>query len=352
MRFAFTVWAAVLACAAAGPPEIRLETGGFVVRRLPDAAAAQACRAFAVFVDTGAADTPPLLGSCSIADGSLLFQPRFPLQPGLRYHAVLRGTPAVEARFEIPRSAGRPARVDAVFPSASHLPENQLKLYVQFSAPMSRGEAYRRVSLLDEGGEAVELPFLELEQELWDPAGKRLTLLFDPGRIKRGLVPRQEVGPALKAGRRYTLVIDRGWPDAVGTPLAEPFRKQFTAGEADRTTPDPAAWRISAPAADSRAPVEVRFPEAMDRALLERLLVVKDPAGHTVAGAVAIDDQERRWRFTPQSPWRRGSYTLQVGAALEDLAGNRIGHPFDVDRFERVTPEVQPETLGIRFEVR
>ena len=46
----------------------------------------------------------------------------------------------------------------------------------------------------------------------------RFTLLFDPGRIKRGLKPAQRrVGPVLEEGKSYTLVIDRGWTDAAAT---------------------------------------------------------------------------------------------------------------------------------------
>ena len=85
---------------------------------------------------------------------------------------------------------------------------------------MQRGEAWRRVHLYDAAGKLVELPFLELQQELWDPDYKRLTVLFDPGRIKRGLLPLQESGPAIEEGKEYTLVIDRTWIDAAGSPLA------------------------------------------------------------------------------------------------------------------------------------
>ena len=38
-------------------------------------------------------------------------------------------------------------------------------------------------------GQAVADPFLELDEELWSTDGRRFTLLFDPGRIKRGLKP-------------------------------------------------------------------------------------------------------------------------------------------------------------------
>ena len=49
------------------------------------------------------------------------------------------------------------------------LPANELKLYIYFSAPMSRGEAWKHIHLLDDAGKPVPLAFLELDQELWDP---------------------------------------------------------------------------------------------------------------------------------------------------------------------------------------
>jgi hypothetical protein len=38
--------------------------------------------------------------------------------------------------------------------------------------------------------------------------------------------------------------------------------------------------------------------------------------------------------------------------ALEDLAGNRIGRPFDVDLFDRVTERITTETTTLPFEIR
>src|SRR5260370_1316673 len=74
-------------------------------------------------------------------------------------------------------------------------PENDLKFYIHFSAPMSRGDSYKRIKLPDEKGKALDMPFLELDQDLWDSAAQRLTVFCDPGRIKRGLKPREEFGP-------------------------------------------------------------------------------------------------------------------------------------------------------------
>ena len=181
------------------------------------------------------------------------------------------GAPGNEIRlsqsFVVPAAtAGPSTRVTAIFPSGTELPENVLRFYVQFSAPMSQGNSYGYVHLRDDKGAEIDRPFLELPQELWSPDGTRLTLLFEPGRIKRGLVPRTEQGPILVAGRTYTLSIDGKWPDAEGRPLKESVRKSFRAVAAEAGRPDPSSWKIESPAAGSRDPLVVRFPKPLDRA--------------------------------------------------------------------------------------
>src|SRR5262249_37612013 len=159
-----------------------------------------------------------------------------------------------------------------------------LRFYIHFSAPMSRGEAYRHIRLLDSSGRPIEDPFLELGEELWSTDGRRFTLLFDPGRIKRGLKPREEVGPVLMAGRSYGLLVDPGWLDANGSPLKPGPRKASRTVPADETSPDPKTWTVRPPAAETRGPLEVHFPEPLDRALLDRLIAVRDASDQPVAG--------------------------------------------------------------------
>ena len=89
-------------------------------------------------------------------------------------------------------------------------------------------------------------------EELWDPNYQRLTMTFDPGRIKRGLTSNENIGPPIAEGKRYTLVIDREWPDARGAPMVEGFRKSFRGGPAERNPPDPKKWRVTAPKAGTR----------------------------------------------------------------------------------------------------
>jgi hypothetical protein len=96
----------------------------------------------------------------------------------------------VTADLVVPKPKREPTTViTQVNPTADRLPENTLRWYVHFSAPMTRGGAYRHVKLLC-GETEVSYPFLELDEELWSADGKRFTLLFDPGRVKRGLKPR------------------------------------------------------------------------------------------------------------------------------------------------------------------
>ncbi len=314
---------------------------------------------FAVFVEGSALGVPPILGSYAVENDALVFRPRFPLSPGLKYRASFN--PRLlgfsdegrrEAFFEIPPlETESSTTVEHVYPTSSVLPENQLKLYLQFSAPMSRGEAYERIHLVDvETGEEVELPFLELDQELWNPDFTRFTILFDPGRIKTGLVPNIEAGRAIEKGKTYSLVIDREWRDATGLPLMTEHRKTFTGGPFDGVAPDIETWEIVAPERNTVAAFTVRFPEPMDRGLLDRLLAVVDAAGKSVEGRIEIDAGETRWSFIPDAPWRAGDYELVVGTELEDLAGNALNGLFEVDVFE-VDDASVTETESISFRI-
>src|SRR6185369_17474733 len=114
--------------------------------------------------------------------------------------------------------------------------------------------------------------FLEIGEELWDGTGTRLTLLFDPGRVKTGLKPREEFGPVLEAGKGYRLVIDKVFRDANNRPLVQNFEKRFTVGPMIETAVDPQQWKIESPASSMRQPLTIVFPRSLDRALLMRMI--------------------------------------------------------------------------------
>jgi hypothetical protein len=257
----------------------------------------------------------------------------------------------VERTFDGPHVDATPsARVEHVFPSADALPGNELKLYIYFSTSMSRGEAAQHIHVLDANGTQLTGVFLPGE-ELWDPKIQRLTVIFDPGRIKRGLRSNEKMGPPIAEGKPYTVVIDREWKDARGVPMVEGFRKTFRGGPEDRQPPDPKQWRIASPKAGTSAALLVTFPEPMDYALLQRMIQVSDARGR-IDGTVTVDRNETQWSFTPRDAWKPGAYRLVVDTAIEDLAGNHIGQPFDVDVFERVTERITTQTISLPFDVR
>ena len=324
-------------------------------------------------------DQPPVLGSYQVTGHVVRFQPRFGLEPGIRFRAefdpdalkkvVAELSPPGEATrqkldllakltrewsaWSHPIHPAQPtAKLAEVYPSSAELPENLLRFYLHFSAPMSRGEAYRHISLVNVAtGKPVDSPFLELDEELWSSDGTRFTLVFDPGRIKRGIKPREELGPVLEAGKSYLLVVDRDWPDAQGTPLRSEFRKPFRVGPPDETSPDPRTWRIDAPRSDTIDPLTVRLQEPLDRALLDRLIAVHDATGKVVPGRRSISSGETIWRFTPEAVWRPGEYRLVVGTDLEDRAGNSVARPFEVDLAGPISKQIKSETIALPFRI-
>lgn len=285
-----------------------------------------------------------LLGECTASAGKLTFTPRFPFQPGVAYEAVL-GTEVTP--FEIPKPAAERTHVVAVYPSADRIPDNQLKFYVQFSAPMSRGEVYKRVRLINQRGEQERFAFLELDQELWNRETTRVTLLFDPGRVKRGVKPNRDDGVPLRVGERYRFVVDAAWPDGNANALEAGFEKSFTVVASDREPIDPEKWRIAAPKAGTRDPLVIRFGEPLDRAMLDSALRV---AG--VEGAVASRARETEWAFTPATPWRPGSYVVETDTMLEDLAGNKIGREFDIDINDGKQRQLERVWMKLPFRVQ
>ena len=81
-------------------------------------------------------------------------------------------------------------------------------------------------------------------------------------------------------------------------------------------------------------PSRCAFPVPLDYGLLQRALRVATGGGRALAGEIRVEQGETRWTFTPRASWRPGEYRLVAAATLEDVAGNRIGRPFEVDAAE------------------
>ena len=324
---------------------IQLDNGAFKVTgwTAPEPASGWA----SIFTVSTGPDLPPLFGAYSIEGGSLAFHPRYPLASGVTYHAVFHppGSDRVEATFHGPEAAaGLDARVAAMYPSSPVLPANQLKLYIVFSAPMQGGDFYPSIHLIDQDGQPAYLPFVG--QELWNRDNTRLTLIFDPGRIKRGVKPNVDLGPVLVEGKRYTLIIDREFKDVNGRLMAEPFRHEFAVGADERRAVDTALWTLSQPKAGTRDPLVIRFDRPLDYALLNDAFQIPG-----VPGMATIGPGETEWRFQPTQPWRAGDHQVVIDMALEDLAGNRIGRAFDVDTMTNPTERITRQSTSLIFRI-
>jgi len=296
------------------------------------------------------------VGQYSIEGDRIRFTPMFPLDRGRQYHVTFTapgGAPPVTGTVALPPIDTTPTTIVAqVYPTADVVPENQLRLYIHFSASMGMRGGLDFIHLLDESGKEVKDPFLPLDSEFFNDDRTRYTVFFDPGRQKRGIAPVDQMGRSLTEGKYYTLVVDAEWRDGKGLPLKEAFRRKFKVGPPDERPLDPRAWKIAAPAAGSSDPLIVAFPEPLDHGLLLRALGVLGPKGKPLEGEVKVGPQETTWTFTPAEPWVAGQHNLLALAMLEDLAGNRIGRAFEVDNFDRTDDTTEPERTLIPFTVR
>jgi hypothetical protein len=308
------------------------------------------------------AASPAVVGRYDVVDEALRFTPLFPFERGRSYQVRFdrsrvdgesaANEPALSATVGPPASSAVPTTVvTRVYPSGDVLPENQLRMYVEFSAPMGRRSGIEYVALRDEQGKEVDGPFLPLDYEFWNADRTRFTVFFDPGRVKDGILPNRQMGRALEIGKTYTLLVRAEWQDGNGLPLKEPYGRTFRVGPPDTRPLDTAQWRIASPGAGARTPLIVTFPEPVDHGLLFRALGVRR-GGEVVDGDVTIGANETQWSFMPHEPWRAGAYELLVLSILEDRAGNQIGRAFEVDNFETVDKGPDPKTVTLPFRVQ
>ena len=216
-----------------------------------------------------------------------------------------------------------------IFPSSDLLPENLLRFYVCFSNSMQRGRALEEISLLDSDGQPVADALYRPPVELWDRSMQHLTVLLDPGRLKRGVGPNRELGPPLKVGQIYAMAIGAGMVDLSGRRLRKTFYKHFRVIEPVREHIAVEQWKIVPPVTKSLHPLVLMFPRPLDWALLSHTITITSAGEQSIDGRIAIDESERRWSFTPTSAWASGSYRVRVASSLEDVCGNSVIAPFD-----------------------
>lgn len=299
-------------------------------------------------------------GTYDIGDSTISFVPAFPFARGVDYEATFfagelalnpnevylpqMSSSTLELKFRIDAPRSEPPAVVAIFPTANELPENLLRFHIKFSSPMTRGEVIKRVHLVDEQGKEVQKALLELDEELWDEEMRLVTVLLDPGRIKRGLRANVEMKAPLIAGRKYSLVIDEGWKSSDGVATDRRVVKTFRCHTADRTKPVISNWRVVAPS-NAIAPLVIEMSEYYDVVLARQAIVVKDALGNNVAGKLSVSGDGSVLSFAADRPWSNENYTVLVNPKLEDVAGNNTERLFDTDITEKPDPAGQPASF-------
>jgi hypothetical protein len=295
----------------------------------------------------------PVPGDYRVTSDAVRFIPAQPFARGEAYRARWRDAEAI--RFEPARDGAQATtRVAAIYPSADLLPQNLARLHILFSAPMIEGRAGQHVRLTPDDGNGEPLDAFaahtlgDVEQAAGDADGSEEEAVSehrqsapaegvepapDPPlaeewnqertRLTLRLAGDAEGRTALESGRRYRLLVDRGWEDARGVPLRDSFEKVFGIVEPDRQPPAPESWSVSPPLSPA-APLLVDFDAPLDHVSLSAALEVLSQ-DRRIAGRVLISNDETRWAFSPEQPWKNGRYVVRLVAELLDPAGNSIG---------------------------
>ena len=305
----------------------------------------------------------PITGQYDRSSHLLKFTPAFGFEPGQSYVVRIQvgAAPPRFVEFSLPAEVEVvEAQVVDVFPSSAVLPENVLRFYVHFSVPMAPHRAWEFIGLHDDTGSADDAAFMRFKQELWSEDRRRLTLLIDPGRIKRGVGTHLGLGPALQQGRRYALTLGPGWPSADGSSQLQAFCKRFDVGAPLRDRPDARRWSFEFPSPRTRDPLAIVFDRCFDRHRLDDALRVEGSGGRAIEGRGAVGTDEMSWTFTPDEPWDGMPMRVAVDPALEDVAGNNFHELLDTaldapsgraprtDEIRLISSESTPRTVERR----
>ncbi len=293
-----------------------------------------------------------IAGNYEVGETAVTFTPRFPWANDLQYEASFdlaqlaknynevyippSATNMLRLEFSLASSHKITPEVIAIYPSANILPENQLKFHIEFNTPMTQGAVHKLVKLIDSRGTEVEKAFLIVDQEFWDQEMKVVTLLLDPGRIKRGLKANLQMGAPLKADERYQLVVDAGWKNIDGVVTLSPYKKEFRCVDADRSSININEWVITNPGV-ATGELVIDCKENLNYIMASRAIRVTDEKNNPIEGEIILRSNESVIMFRPRQKWNNGTYTLAVNPLLEDLAGNNLNRLFDEDMQTKTT---------------
>ncbi|MES2374369.1 MAG: Ig-like domain-containing protein [Bacteroidota bacterium] len=281
----------------------------------------------------------PILGDYKISD-AVVFEPLLPFSHGSTYTIFVRNKK--KAEFSVLAADTKDApRIIASYPQLDTVPENLLKIYIQFSHPMMESRSAGFIKLVKNRTDTLHDAFLDLQPELWNEDRTVITLWLDPGRIKRDLQPNLKLGAPLHQSEKYKFIVSKQWKDTEGRELEKDHVWSFVTGVRDSISPDVTKWTMYLPKAASKEPLLINMNESLDHFLLMESLQVTDKNGVAVKGSFSIPVNDNTASFTPAEPWNTGNYSVRIASKLEDLSGNNLNRPFERDLLKTKQPSTQ-----------
>ena len=291
-----------------------------------------------------------ILGDFKPVHNGVKFVPVVPFRRNVSY--VVYYAKTTISQFSIPgrSNIGAPF-ITNIYPTTDTVPENLLKIHLEFSEPMSELHSSKYVSLLAENGDTLSNIFLKLDPELWNYDHTLLTLWLEPGRIKKSLLPNILDGIPIEEGKHYTLSISKKWKSAKGVSLQKAIHKQIYVSSRDESMPEAEHWILTTPGPSTKESLRISFLEVLDFTSLLGSFKILDRDEQEIIGTYHILPGEMGIEFIPEHAWNAGQYTIQVEGSVEDLAANNLNRLFDRD-LKKDSTQIVESDKSIYFEIQ
>lgn len=288
----------------------------------------------------------PVLGSYTISADQVVFKPRFLPDPNVSYQVSFtwkRLEAITEMKLDFSDLVetisftsllNDQAEIIGIFPAADTLPANTLRFYIHFSSSMGFENPYDFIKLFDGKGDEITDPFVELPEGLWNENRTRLTVLFHPGRVKRGVGPNVKYGAILKESEKCTINISNQWLDGNGNPLKDGLTKEIIVSPAKRSKMNLDDWKIETNC-NQGCSILLTPHRLIDAEMSKRLIRIIDDQNQPID--FELEHVEGNILITSEDLVVTDEYSLIINPRLEDICGNTFLNSFDYEEGSRVT---------------
>jgi hypothetical protein len=120
--------------------------------------------------------------------------------------------------------------------------------------------------------------------------------------------------------------------------------------DSDHRQPQIDEWKMEFPKIGSLDPLIIRFGESLENAIAMRGMQLYFQ-GAAMEGEFSLREQESECAFQPVNAWRIGVFELRVSSTMEDLAGNSLRKPFEIEMTDGERP-LKDGYLSRRFQLQ